>query len=597
MKVARFLGGAVVGNGTPPAKPLSFGTAWVVPVILCAILVALILLAAQIYRSVDRDMTAVVLARRASVVNLAAATLSEKFARLFDLGLSLITRSGFRQLVADGQWASAMQMLHAVPQNFPDIDHVFLASAGGQVMADTPKLAGVEGQAFSTSAWYKGISRDWRPHVSPVYTRTAEPRIDVFAVALPITKPDGAVAGILVLQVRLGGDFFAWTKNVDGDPDGMVYLVDQLGQVAFHSKPMTPAEASAFSASLVVQQLRNGTEGVLIATDPAGTKKSIFAYTPLESSGWGVVTEQPAHASIGLVARDRQLRRLLLAYGLLMFFSAAMMVLVYRVVVQRRQALEVRRRNAERVRRVAERSTELEAANRDLASFSYSVSHDLRGPLRSMDGFSLVLLEDYGDKLDEEGKDALQRIRAASQRMGNLIDDILRLSQVTRAELNLTQVDLSALAREIADTLDREQPDRALAWTIEAGLSIRADLALMRIAMQNLLQNAWKFTGKTDQAAIRVGALQRDAKTVYFVADNGAGFDMGHADKLFGAFQRLHHADEFAGTGIGLAIVQRIVRRHDGEIWAEAKEIEGATFFFRFKEFSHGRDEQDHPAG
>jgi light-regulated signal transduction histidine kinase (bacteriophytochrome) len=239
----------------------------------------------------------------------------------------------------------------------------------------------------------------------------------------------------------------------------------------------------------------------------------------------------------------------------------------------------------------------LAVLNEELEAFSYSVSHDLRGPLRSMDGFAMVLLEDYGDKLDEEGKDALQRIRAASQRMGNIIDDLLRLSQVTRAELNVTRVDLSAIAREIADAMDREQSGRSVQWAIEAGLSVRADPALMRIAMQNLLQNAWKFTGRSDRPLIRVGALERDARTVVFVADNGVGFDMTHADKLFGAFQRLHHVGDFPGTGIGLAIVRRIIRRHEGRIWAQAKEGEGATFFFSLKEAENGSDEQDHPAG
>jgi signal transduction histidine kinase len=246
---------------------------------------------------------------------------------------------------------------------------------------------------------------------------------------------------------------------------------------------------------------------------------------------------------------------------------------------------------------VARTNKDLAGLNEELRSFSYSVSHDLRGPLRSMDGFSLVLIEDYGDKLDDEGRDALKRIRAASQRMGALIDDLLRLSQVTRAQLNLKQVDLSALAREIADTMDREHPGRLVEWAIEPGLSVQADPALMRIAMQNLLQNAWKFTGRTQLPVIRVGALRRDVTSEYFVADNGAGFDMEHADGLFGAFQRLHDVADFPGTGIGLAIVQRIIRRHGGEIRAEARESLGATFFFSVKESEHGPDEQDHPAG
>jgi signal transduction histidine kinase len=240
---------------------------------------------------------------------------------------------------------------------------------------------------------------------------------------------------------------------------------------------------------------------------------------------------------------------------------------------------------------------DLAALNRELEAFSYSVSHDLRAPLRSMDGFSLVLLEDYGDKLDEEGKDAIERIRAASQRMGHLIDDLLRLSRVTRADLDVTRVDLSTMARSIADSIDREPSDHSIEWIIEPDLSLRADPSLMHIALQNLLQNAWKFSGRVERPVIRVGARQHDADTVYFVADNGAGFDMAHAENLFGAFQRLHHADDFPGTGIGLAIVQRIIHRHGGKIWAEAREGEGATFFFSLGESENGSDEQDHPAG
>jgi len=230
---------------------------------------------------------------------------------------------------------------------------------------------------------------------------------------------------------------------------------------------------------------------------------------------------------------------------------------------------------------------ELAALNQEIEAFSYSVSHDLRGPLRSMDGFSQALLEDYGDKLDEEAKDSLQRIRAASQRMGRLIDELLGLSRVTRAELTLKPVNLSEVAREIAESLAQQQPTRAVQWEIEEGLTVHADKALIQIAMQNLLENAWKFTSKTDQPVIRVGALERDGKKECFVADNGVGFDMAYADRLFGAFQRLHHESEFPGTGIGLAIVQRIFRRHAGRIWVQAKPGLGATFFFQLKEQGH----------
>jgi signal transduction histidine kinase len=227
---------------------------------------------------------------------------------------------------------------------------------------------------------------------------------------------------------------------------------------------------------------------------------------------------------------------------------------------------------------------ELAALNQEIEAFNYSVSHDLRGPLRSMDGFSLALLEDYGDKLDAEAKDSLQRIRAASQRMGRLIDELLGLSRVTRVELAVKPVNLSEIAREIADSLDQQQPTRAVQWVIEEAMTVHADKALLQIAMQNLLENAWKFTGKTDKPVIRAGTIERDGRQEYFVADNGVGFDMTYADRLFGAFQRLHHESEFPGTGIGLAIVQRVMRRHEGKVWAQSKPGLGATFFFSLKE-------------
>jgi len=274
-----------------------------------------------------------------------------------------------------------------------------------------------------------------------------------------------------------------------------------------------------------------------------------------------------------------------------------MVYLAYRLVLQRRHAREGQLVNAELERRVAERTAQLQASNEELEAFSYSVSHDLRGPLRSLDGFSLVLIEDFADKLGVEGKDALDRIRAASQRMGHLIDDLLRLSHVTRTGLRRTQVDLSATAREIAEELIREHPERSVECSIEGGLSVHADPALMRIVLQNLLQNAWKFTRTTEKPVIRVGARRRDAKATYFVADNGVGFDMAHAENLFGAFQRLDHVADFPGSGIGLAIVQRIIRRHEGTVWADAKEGEGATFFFTIKESESESHEQDNPPG
>jgi two-component system sensor histidine kinase/response regulator len=222
----------------------------------------------------------------------------------------------------------------------------------------------------------------------------------------------------------------------------------------------------------------------------------------------------------------------------------------------------------------------LESANKELESFSYSVSHDLRAPLRSIDGFSLALLEDYAEKLDEEGKEHLQRVRSATQRMAELIDDMLTLSRVTRTEMRLEKIDLSAMAKNIAAELRRSQPGREVEFVIAEELLAHGDGGLLKAALENLIGNAWKFTSKRPAAKIEFGAARHNGAPVYFVRDNGAGFDATYSNKLFGAFQRLHAETEFAGTGIGLATVQRIVHRHGGQVWAEGETGHGATFYF-----------------
>lgn len=247
---------------------------------------------------------------------------------------------------------------------------------------------------------------------------------------------------------------------------------------------------------------------------------------------------------------------------------------------------------------VAERTAEIEAANMELESFSYSVSHDLRSPLRSIDGFSQLLIEDYSDQVDDVGKNYLQRVRKSAQRMGRLIDDMLSLSRVTRGQLHLEQVDLSQLAQSTLNKLQESEPKRQVIVEIESGIQGQVDKGLFGVVLDNLIGNAWKYTGKIPQARIKFGVLQQEDKTVWYVSDNGAGFDMDYVGKLFGAFQRLHKSDEFEGTGIGLATVARIIQRHGGEVWAEGKTGKGATFYFttgievpvRMRRNTKGRD-------
>jgi light-regulated signal transduction histidine kinase (bacteriophytochrome) len=240
--------------------------------------------------------------------------------------------------------------------------------------------------------------------------------------------------------------------------------------------------------------------------------------------------------------------------------------------------LETLNKNLER--RVRERTDALEAANAELEAFSYSVSHDLRAPLRALDGFSLALLEDYGEGLDDEAADYLQRIRAASQRMARLIDDLLMLSRVTRREMRSQQVDLSAIAGAIVSDLFADDASRQVRFMIAENMVVDGDPDLLDVALRNQLGNAWKFTTGTADAEVAVGVEESDGERRFFVRDNGAGFEQQYADKLFAPFQRLHGDNEFPGTGIGLATVQRIVRRHGGRVWAEGATGKGATVWF-----------------
>ncbi len=259
------------------------------------------------------------------------------------------------------------------------------------------------------------------------------------------------------------------------------------------------------------------------------------------------------------------------------FRMSTVLPVISRALATRR----LRQENEKLQQSLRARTIELEAANKELETFSYSVSHDLRAPLRAVGGYVQLLIEGLGDRLDDESRVCADHVNVSLARMNTLIDDLLRLARTTRAEMNCAPVDLSAMAHDIVQKLQGEQPSRAVDWIIAPGLATHGDPGLLQVALSNLLTNAWKYSSRLAQSRIEFGQQsQADAPPAFFVRDNGAGFDMKYAHRLFGPFQRLHSEREFPGTGVGLATVQRIIHKHGGRIWAQAAPDQGATFFF-----------------
>ena len=527
------------------------------------------------YRQFEAELMKELVADRTAVVSLSATILKERFDRVKEVAISLSTRVRFRFLIKQGRWEDAMAILYQVPRDFPFVDRIFIADTAGTLMADYPPLPDVRGRNFAFRDWYTGTRAGWTPYLSEVYQRAAAPQINVVTISCAIRESGGEnVIGILVVQISLE-TLLDWIKEIKVGNAGILYAIDHTGTVAAHPRYDPQAGLIDYSDRSVTQAARNGDPGVRILRDHTSDQMLLTAFAPVQGYGWTVIAEE--REDLAFEAQNATLRTILFIYSAMLFLTVVLAFAIIRIVAENQRAREeIQTLN----NNLKQRAQQLEEANRDLEGFSYSVSHDLRAPLRHIDGFAQLLQTEVAGKLDHEGKRFISVIIQSTERMNRLIDDLLMFSRMGRTEMRTVSIPMDALVQEVLGPMNNDVRDRGIRLSVDSMPVIKGDPSMMRQVWVNLISNALKYTGKTPQPVIEIRHKLENGEHVFSVSDNGAGFDMQYAGKLFGVFQRLHGIEEFEGTGIGLAIVQRIVHRHNGRVWAEGAIGKGAAFFF-----------------
>lgn len=492
---------------------------------------------------------------------------------------------------------------------------LFLFTPTGKIIAETLTKPSRTGFDLSQRDYIKQTRDTKRPCISAPFISSQSHKHPIIMFTAPVMDKDGQLLAILGGSLDLlKPNFLGAISDEKIGETGYFSLVTTGGMiVVHHDRSRIMAEALKGADSLY-QKAMADREGSVRVRNVKG-EEVLSTFRRLTTTDWYVAANYPVSEAFLPVRKATLTAWIIVACGAFVMTFAFWLVMGYLITPLEEMTRQVTikgalRGEAQRIdistndeigelasvfnglmaeiaqdyekleQRVAERTVELQTAVHELESFSYSVAHDLRAPARNLHGLCNVLLEDHGSSLDPEGIRLLQRIARASRNMGDLIDDLLNLARVSRHEMHIAPVDLSTMAREIADELSKNAEGREVHFVIADGLSLQGDAGLFRIVMENLLENAWKFTGSTEKAVIEFGATSRDGKRVLYVRDNGAGFNMEYAGNLFVPFQRLHRVDEFQGTGIGLATVQRIIQRHGGIIWGEGEEGKGAVFYF-----------------
>jgi len=539
---------------------------------------------------------------------------------LRDAASSMESLAELTSPVAGAASRDASLLAGTILQHSTLLSHLMFLSPTGYARLVLP--ASLAGATFRRdlgfASWFAELRENNRGVISDLFISTIDRRPTI-VVAAPVRSQDGGFAGAWAGSLDLGRLSVLHQLPAGADPHRSGYLTDRRGLVIAHQgNPLYVEEQTDFSGVPAVREALAGKSGTLRYVNPVELSENLGAFLPLEiapaSPPWAVVYSVTTRYALGqlnslalavvglgvlLAALSSgltvlSLRRFLSPLGTLVATAGRIGAGDFAAPTPLRTGDELQelaeafagmanslRRKDEQIR---EQMTELQAGNRELEAFSYSVSHDLRAPLRSIDGFSKALLEDYSALLPPEGREFLGYLRAASQQMGQLIDDLILLSRLTRDEFHAEEVDLSAMAEKAAAELRSGDPGRTVQFAIQPEVRAPGDPRLLWHVLANLLGNAWKFTAGRPQACIEFGSSQDGEGTRYFVRDNGVGFDMAYAGRLFSPFQRLHASSQFEGSGIGLATVQRVIRRHGGRVWAEAQTGQGATFYFTLKE-------------
>jgi len=551
-------------------------TAPVVGLAACALLMGpVVLFGAFTLRTSLEDLNARSERERQGAATLAATLVGRTLSARGEQLRAVSGRDAFRDALARRDSGRLSDVLEPIATGVPDVATAGVLDPAGKVMARFPVDATAIGLSLADRDYYSGALRSDGVFIGDAVTSRIDPTLSIVTISYAV-RVDNVVRGIAILSVRPTTLIADLEAALDAPGRELLLIDRRSATIASTTKrPML---------SLVDVPARAGA-----GLAPFDGAPRAFAAAAIGGADWTLyVLDDPGLIYAAQSSLLRQLGLPLAASIVVAGLLAALLASAWLLLTRGRERLaaanvQLRELNAEvrGLNAALERSvSELRALNDELGAFSYSVSHDLRAPLRSIDGFSQILLEDKAEALGEDGRQHLERVRAAATRMGSLIDDLLMLSRMTRDEMTPQRVDLTVLARSVIDELRAREPQRNVEFESNGVLPAKGDERLLRIALTNLLANSWKFTRQRERAHIVFGGETRDGEAVFFVKDDGVGFDMRYAQKLFGAFQRLHNMAEFEGTGIGLATVQRIVHRHGGRVWAESEVGKGTTMYF-----------------